>query len=70
MTTLESWEQVAEALHQFHPKPPGTPYGKGICEYHPCVLAREVRNALRKLDLPAREAEIATNRARLAKETP
>ena len=70
MTTIESWEIVAEALHQFHPKPPGIPYGKGICEYQPCILAREVRNALRELDKPARAAELVSNRARVERETP
>ena len=70
MTTLESWEQVAEALHQFHPPQYRIPVGKGICEFRPCVLARKVGDALRELDLPAREAEVAANRARLEKENP
>ena len=70
VTTLEAWEQAAEALHQFHPQMSAWPTGKGICTYRPCVLAREVKDALRKLDLPAREAELAANRARLEKENP
>ncbi len=70
MTTLEMLEEVSAALHRYHPMMHPRQIGKGICEFPPCVIARELRGKLRELDPNARQAEIATNRKRLSEETP